>query len=116
MSQHFTEFQSINSIQMRLHFHCSESGASRFAWKVVNYTFYRTARRRIFEYHNSKTINFNIEIFVSVFCIYKICDVTKLRFHTCHLYSLIDQFLTTLSLVSWNDIGPVTVTSNECTT
>jgi len=120
VSQHSTEFHSISSIQVRLRFHCSESGASRFVWKAVNYILYRTARRHIFKYHNSKTFYFNIETFVSIFCIYEICDVTKLRFHACHLYSFIDQFLTTLSLVSWNDIVSVTVTvtvtSDECTT
>jgi len=116
ISQHFTEFHNISSIQVRLRFHCSESGASRLFWKAVNYTFYRTVRRHIFKYHNSKTFYFDIEIFVSIFCIYEICDVTKLRFHACHFYSFIDQFLTTLSLVSWNDIVSVTVTADECTT
>jgi len=48
ISQHFTEFHSKNSIQIRLHFHRSESGARRFVWKVVNYTFYRTPGRHIF--------------------------------------------------------------------
>jgi len=60
ISQHFTEFRSQSSIQIRLRFHRSESGASRFVWKVVNYTFYRTTRRLIFKYHNSKTFYFNI--------------------------------------------------------
>jgi hypothetical protein len=72
ISRHFTEFHSKSSIQIRLRFHCSESGASRFVWKVVNYTFYGTARRHIFKYHNSKTFYFNIEIFVFVFFISKI--------------------------------------------
>ena len=116
ISQHCTEFHSKSSIQIRLRFHCSQSGASRFVWKVVNYTFYRTARRHIFKYHNSKTFYFNIEIFVSMFYISKIYDVIKLCFHASCVYSFIGQFVTTLSLVSWNDIVSVIVTSDECTT
>jgi hypothetical protein len=116
ISQHFTEFHSKSSLQIRLRLHCSESGASRFVWKVVNYTFHRTAGHHIFKYRNSKTFYFNIGIFVSIFYISKIYDVIKLCFHTSCVHSFIDQFLTTLSLVSWNDIVSVIVTSDECAT
>jgi hypothetical protein len=75
-----------------------------FVWKAVNYNLYRNARRRIFKYHNSKNFMLISKfLFLRIFYIYEICDVIKLCFHASYVYSFIDQILTTLSLVSWND-------------